>query len=181
MTVQRHSELHTDKKTGYSLPLLDTDLAVAKQLFDVNVFALVAVTQAFAPLLIASKGTIVNIGSSAGVMPVPWQGYYNASKAAVAAISDNLRIELSPFGVKTINEISGAVKTKFFDNNLAQRLPPDSYYIAAREDIEPLMNGSSLGDNSWDADHYATEVVANALKSNPKVHHWLGGSAWIIC
>jgi 1-acylglycerone phosphate reductase len=72
------------------MPLLDSQISVAREMFDVNVFALVAVTQAFAPLLIASKGTVVNIGSIVGKFPFPWQGFYNASKAAVNLLSDQL-------------------------------------------------------------------------------------------
>jgi 1-acylglycerone phosphate reductase len=56
---------------GYTMPLLDTEVSVAKKMFDVNVFALVSVTQAFAPLLIASKGTVINIGSVLGHTPIP--------------------------------------------------------------------------------------------------------------
>jgi len=164
---------------GYNLPMLDTSVEDARKLFDLNVFALVAVTQAFAPLLIASKGTVINIGSVAGVAPMPWQGYYNATKAAVASISNNLRIEMSPWGVKIINVITGGVKTKFFDNLTINHLPPNSFYAAAKDDIEPMMNGSFIKSAS-DVDHYAKTVVANALKSNPKVHHWVGSNTWEI-
>jgi NAD(P)-dependent dehydrogenase (short-subunit alcohol dehydrogenase family) len=57
--------------TGYNAPLLDSDIDVARKMFDVNVFAVIEVTKAFAPLLIASKGTIVNIGSIVGHFPLP--------------------------------------------------------------------------------------------------------------
>jgi 1-acylglycerone phosphate reductase len=69
---------------------------------EVNLFSRVAITQAFAPLLIRSKGTIVNIGSIAGVYPSVWQGMYSATCAAVNHWSDILRIEMEPFGVKVI-------------------------------------------------------------------------------
>lgn len=71
-------------------------------MFDVNVFGLLEVTQAFAPQIIAAKGQIINIGSLAGVIPVPYQGLYNASKAAIHSLSDTLRVEMAPFGVKVI-------------------------------------------------------------------------------
>lgn len=53
-------------------PALDTDLAYAKKMFDVNFWAMVHVTHTFMPLLIASKGTLVNNASLAGVLHVPW-------------------------------------------------------------------------------------------------------------
>lgn len=61
--------------------MLDSDIEVARKMFDLNVFALIAVTQAFTPLLIASKGTIINIGSVAGTAPIPYQGFctFNSS------------------------------------------------------------------------------------------------------
>lgn len=64
---------------GYQMPILDADLDEARRLFDVNVWGLLAVTQAFAPLLVASaskggKPRVVNIGSVAGRQPAPWQG-----------------------------------------------------------------------------------------------------------
>lgn len=64
---------------GYQAPLLDADLDEARRLFDVNVWGVLAVTQAFAPLLVASASAgrrprVVNIGSVAGIVPVPWQG-----------------------------------------------------------------------------------------------------------
>lgn len=141
-----------------------------------------AVTQAFAPLLIASKGTVINIGSIAGISPVPWQGWYNATKASVAILSDNLRMELSPFKVKVVNVITGGIKTKFFNNLPVQKLPPNSYYEAARDAIETVFNGSFMeGEgNTWDVDRYAKVVVGNALKSNPKVHLWAGSSCWTV-
>lgn len=56
------------------MPILDTDLNVAKQVFDVNFFGVIGTIQAFAPLLIAAEGTIVIIGSAGGVFPYPFGG-----------------------------------------------------------------------------------------------------------
>jgi 1-acylglycerone phosphate reductase len=86
---------------GYSSPL-DADLVNSKQMFEVNLFGRAAVTQAFAPLLISSKGRVINIGSIAAYYPSVWQGMYGASCAAVHQWSDVLRIELKPFGVTII-------------------------------------------------------------------------------
>lgn len=56
------------------MPVLDVDINTAKKMFDVNVFGLLAVTQAFSPLLIAAKGKIINIGSIVGQFPSPYMG-----------------------------------------------------------------------------------------------------------
>ncbi|KAJ5302106.1 hypothetical protein N7508_006969 [Penicillium antarcticum] len=163
---------------GYSMPLLDSDISIAKKMFDVNVFAVVTVSQAFAPLLIASKGTVINIGSVLGKMPFPWQGLYNASKAAVAMITDQIRIELSPWGVRAILVNTGAIKTHFFDNLPSKPvLPENSLYYPAKDLIEPALAGSEVEGNAMEVNSYAEVVVNNAIRSNPKKHLWSGGGA----
>lgn len=84
------------------MPVVDSDLAAVRDMFEVNVFALVGTTEAFVPLLLAAKGVVVNIGSMLGFAPFPYEGLYNASKAAVNILTDNLRIELEPFGVRVV-------------------------------------------------------------------------------
>jgi short-subunit dehydrogenase len=163
------------------MPLLDSDVAIAKKMFDVNVFALVAVTQAFSPLLISSKGTIVNIGSIVGKFPLPWQGYYNASKAAVNLLSDQLRIELSPFNVKVVNVVTGSVLTRFMENLASPpRLPQNSLYSPAKKEVEELMLGELALENAMKVEAYAEDVASNALKSNSKKIQWIGGETFLI-
>ncbi|KAL5044240.1 hypothetical protein BDW71DRAFT_199111 [Aspergillus fruticulosus] len=166
--------------TGYGMPLLDSDVSVAKKMFDVNVFAVVTVTQAFVPLLIASQGTIINIGSVLGKMPFPWSGYYNASKAAVAMLTDQMRIEFAPWKVRAILVNTGAIRTKFLDNlATAPRLPENSLYYPAKDAIEPALAGNEVEKNAMDVNSYAQVVVNNAIRSSPKKHLWSGGGALI--
>ncbi len=68
-------------------------------LFDVNVFGVYRVTKAFAPLVMASKGRIVNISSISGILAGPAYGIYAASKHALEAMTDALAAEMAPFGV----------------------------------------------------------------------------------
>lgn len=87
---------------GYMMPLLDADMHAVRANFEVNVFGLLAVTQAFFPLLRQSAGTVVNqcsIASLAGGRQ-PYIGCYGATKAAVASLNDTMRTEFAPFGVK---------------------------------------------------------------------------------
>lgn len=93
---------------GYMTPLLDADIDRVKKNFDINVFGLLAVTQALFPLLRAAKGMVVNQASIAGLPNVsqPFIGSYSASKTAVIDLSNTLRLELAPFGVKVIQSCS---------------------------------------------------------------------------
>lgn len=113
-------------------------------------------------------------------MPFPWQGYYNASKAAVAIMTDQMRLELSPWGVRAILVTTGAIRTKFFDNlPSAPRLPENSLYYPAKDVIEPALAGTEVEKNAMDVNSYAEVVVNNALRSSPKKHLWSGGGALI--
>jgi short-subunit dehydrogenase len=59
---------------GYLTPLLDADLALAKNLFDTNFWSVLAMVKAFSPTIIAAKGKIINIGAVTGVMTQPYWG-----------------------------------------------------------------------------------------------------------
>lgn len=173
----------TNNDAGYSLPLLDTNVDEARKLFDVNVFGVIAVTQAFTPLLMASKGTVINIGSIAGMIPMYWNGYYNASKAAINLLTDNLRLELAPFHIKVILVVTGGVHSRFFENQPSITLPDNSYYAPAREEIEFAAGGGVVDSSKMNVDTYAGRVVKNALKRNPTTHQYAGGNStmmWII-
>jgi 1-acylglycerone phosphate reductase len=67
-------------------------------IFDVNLYGPMRMVKEFAVMLIASgDGRIVQIGSTAAVIPVPFSSVYNASKAALHAYSNTIRVELAPF------------------------------------------------------------------------------------
>ena len=84
---------------GDVIPLEFTPLAQFRQVFDVNVFGVVAVTQAFLPLVHRGAGRIVNIGSIGGLITIPFGASLTATKHAIEAISDALRLELHAAGI----------------------------------------------------------------------------------
>lgn len=70
-----------------------------RELYNVNVFGAMEMTQVFIPLLIASgDACVVQVGSLAGLMPVPFGSSYNSSKAALHSFGDTLRVEMAPSG-----------------------------------------------------------------------------------
>ena len=108
---------------GYALPgpleaLPEADL---RRLFkDANVFGLLAVTRAFVPAMRErGRGRVVNVGSIMGRVAMPLLGAYNASKHAVAAVTDALRMELAPVGVTVVLVEPGPVRTGFAATALA--------------------------------------------------------------
>ncbi len=60
----------------FTMPMLDVDLETAKSMYEINVWGTLRVTQAFASLVIAAKGSIVNISSFAANLNAPWLGEY---------------------------------------------------------------------------------------------------------
>ncbi|GAB6165261.1 oxidoreductase [Thermostilla marina] len=89
--------------------------------FDVNVFGLGRVTRAALPIMRRQEaGRIINIASVVGKLALPFAGWYSATKHAVEAISDALRLETSPFGIRVIVIEPGAIKTEFDETALAK-------------------------------------------------------------
>ena len=81
-------------------PLIEMDESDMRFLFDVNVFGPYRVTRAFAPLLISSRGRVVNISSISGILSGQLLGAYSMSKHALEAYADALGAEMAQFGVQ---------------------------------------------------------------------------------
>ena len=117
---------------GLGGPLLYQPIDEIRQVFDVNVIGLLRVTQAFAPLLAATRtsqarpGRVINMSSMAGKFGAPFVGAYVGSKHAVEGLSDSLRRELMVFGIDVIVIGPGAVVTAIWDKAEAT----DTAYLA---------------------------------------------------
>jgi NAD(P)-dependent dehydrogenase (short-subunit alcohol dehydrogenase family) len=85
---------------GVGGPLIEIEESEVRWLFDVNVFGVFKITQAFAPLIIESKGRITTIGSIAGTISGPFFGPYSMSKFAMEAYTDALAPEMERFDVQ---------------------------------------------------------------------------------
>jgi short-subunit dehydrogenase len=84
---------------------LDTDLHKAREVFDINFWGTLAMIQAFAPLVIAAGGTVVNTSSILSILNTPYSSIYNASKAAISIFDEVLRLELAPLGVGVLTTV----------------------------------------------------------------------------
>ncbi|KAE8391125.1 hypothetical protein BDV23DRAFT_171875 [Aspergillus alliaceus] len=123
----------------------------AKRLFDVNFWGVVAVTQAFMPLLQAAKNdsTLVNVCSISGFLYAPWMSVYNASKAALMSWSETLRLELQPFNIRVIYLVTGSVATnkalpeieaRGVRKDISSKSTPADF---AREIVKDVLGGAS--------------------------------------
>ncbi len=106
---------------GISGVLEATPVTELRNLMEVNVIGLHAVTKAFLPLLRKNKGRIINIGSISGFMASPGSSSYAATKFAVRAISDSLRIELKPFDMFVSLVAPGATESSIWDKSRAYK------------------------------------------------------------
>jgi NADP-dependent 3-hydroxy acid dehydrogenase YdfG len=95
-------------------PIETTPISEWRRQYETNVFGLVRVTQAVLPMMrAAGHGRIINIGSIAGRIASPFQGAYASSKHAVEGISDSLRREIEPYGLKVSLVRPGFINTPF--------------------------------------------------------------------
>ncbi|MFC7844353.1 oxidoreductase [Streptomyces sp. NPDC057382] len=112
----------------------ETDLDAVRRQFETNVFGLARLTQLVLPgMRAAGTGRVVNIGSMGGRIVFPSGGYYHASKYAVEALSDALRFEAAPFGVRVSLIEPGLIRTGFEETasgTLAESERGDSAYAA---------------------------------------------------
>lgn len=166
------------------MPLMDLDLAKARQLFDLNVFSLISVTRAFLPLLMKSThgGMVVNNTSCSSLTPgaPPFQGAYNASKAAAINPTEVLRLELAPFGIKVTNLMTGAVRSTFIEK-MPATLPSSSLYNVAKEAVEMAMGGGEdAATMGADPVKWAEQVVKDLGKPNPTYWVWKGKFSTIV-
>ncbi|TFY68292.1 hypothetical protein EVG20_g3621 [Dentipellis fragilis] len=166
------------------IPATDLNIDEAKKLFDVNLFGIMAMVKEFVHLLIASRdGRIVNIGSVAGLLPLPYGSIYNASKAALHSYGDTLRVELAPFGIQVITIATGGVKTNIVDslaNNAAKTdLPPDSLYQPIADLYHKLLVSHQNAD-VVPAEDYARRVVKEVIRPKLGIWLWAGSFAQIL-
>jgi len=150
--------------------------------FAVNVTGLLLVTRACLPLLRAARGRIVNISSISGLVAMPGVSVYAASKHAVEAITDSLRIELSPFEVEVVAVEPGGIRTPIWDKGAARDASAreDDGNAETRALYAPLVRlleklNQKPGGLPPEA---VAEVVRDALESSkPKNRYLVGNDA----
>jgi len=155
---------------GYALigPVAELDLDDLRTQLETNVVGVVAVTRAVVPQMVErGSGRIVNIGSVSGVTATPFSGAYCASKAAVHLISDAVRMELAPFGIRVITVQPGAIESRFGERagRGVERYREGSLYSQVFDSIEARAGASQVG--SMPAPDFARLVVDAVTRPSP--------------
>lgn len=148
--------------------------------FEVNVVGALAVTQAFLPLLRSTRGRIVFMSSVSGQIVSPYVGAYGASKFALEAVADALRIELHQSGIRVVVVQPGNVKTPIWEKGRAQkddlmgRVPPQAHELYG-EPVKRLSRITEEAEREAIEPEAVARVVLEALRARrPRARYAVG-------
>lgn len=163
-------------------PLEFLPIRELRRQLEVNVIGQVAVTQAVLPLLRESRGRVVNIGSIAGRSALPLTGAYAASKFALEALTDSLRVELMPAGVHVSIIEPGVIATPIWDTSLKlgdellKEMPKAAHEYYGRI-IEAVRKRAERGTGGLPPSVVADAVVHALTADKPKTRYLVGRDA----
>ena len=152
----------------------DTSPEEAHAQFDVNLFGVLRVCRAVLPVMRQQRsGCIVNIGSIGGVIAIPYQGLYSASKFALEGLTECLRMEVKSFGIRVVLVEPGDHRTGFTKN---RRLTAGStenviYQTAFTRAIRRMANDEQAGPAP---DRVAELVYDVTQRRNPRLRYTAG-------
>jgi len=157
------------------------DEALVRQ-FEINVRGLARVTRAFVPEMCRrGQGQVINVSSLAGVFTLPWFGAYSASKHAVESMSDALRMEVAPFGVRVSIVEPSIVGTAFVDHAVEslRRAAQHSQWSPALE--QTIARKDSFSAVQLQPAQVAAVVLRAAKARRPSARYRVGALAsWLL-
>jgi NAD(P)-dependent dehydrogenase (short-subunit alcohol dehydrogenase family) len=171
---------------GLVRPIEYASMEDVREIFDINVFGQIALTQAFTRLLRKNKGRMVNITSVGVNIAIPFGGLLNASKSAFAMLSDTLRLELRPFGVQVSAVEPGAIATPAVDKTLGDiervigGLPPEAQaqYASMLQTFARIAYGR---EKTGSSPVVVASAVHHALTSRrPRIRYRVGKHAKLL-
>jgi 1-acylglycerone phosphate reductase len=166
-------------------PAFEVSKEGRQRIFDTNVFGLLDLTKEVAKhMMPRGKGLIANVGSIVGTQSTPWGGAYSASKFAVHAFTQSMRMELAPFGINVTLILPGAIRSNIGNNNMATNIdiPTDTLFSQFIEAIKRRAMISQQED-STPTDEFAKVVVKKLLSSSPPRDIWYGRNStlfWVV-
>ena len=171
---------------GMARPLEYAKMDDVREIFEINFFGQVAVIQALSRLLRQNRGRIVNITTVGVNLAIPFGGLLNASKSAFAMISDTLRLEMHPFGVRVCAVEPGAISTPAVDKTLGDLeqviagLPPE-----AQRQYGSIIRKMGRRAYAMEKNGSPPEVVADAVhhaltSERPRIRYRVGKHAKLL-
>ena len=151
--------------------VLDLEREDLRRQYETNVISPFLVVRRALPLMrsaVAGGGAadVVNIGSIVGLFTTPFAGSYCSSKAALHALTDALRMELAPFGIRVITVQPGGVKSSFGDNaEQGLRLPENSPWLPVKAGIVARAQAGQQG--ATPTEDFVQPVVDKLLRTRP--------------
>ena len=158
-------------------------MADFRRLYEANVFGLLAVTQVFLPMIRQSRGRIINVSSLTSLWVTPFHGVYSSAKMAVNGISEALRMELEPLGVKVILMVYGGVQTALWDRvekttaDLACCFPPEFNQLYAARQRRAFEYFAAGGRNGLMPGQAAEPIIHALTAANPRKVYFAGPGA----
>jgi short-subunit dehydrogenase len=156
---------------GIAGAIEETSLEAIERIFKINVFGLHQVVQASLPALKQSRGYIINIGSVAGDLTIPFQTFYSMTKASVATYSEGLANELKPFGIRVTNIKPGDTKSNFSTSRQTSMLDNSAYKERIKRSIQTMEKDEI---NGLPPQTVYTVIKKLILKRNPPIHVTVG-------
>ncbi|MCL5258607.1 MAG: SDR family oxidoreductase [Firmicutes bacterium] len=166
-------------------PLEFLPLDAVRRQFEVNVFGALAVTQTFMPLLRTTRGRLVFVGSIAGRLSPPFVAPYAASKHALAAFADSLRVELHDSGVRVALVEPGPVATPIWEKGRAGKdaliasMPPEAMRYYTRAIAALAAQAGEEERRGMKADDVARAIESALTAPRPRARYLLGRPARI--
>ncbi|HYN67447.1 MAG TPA: SDR family NAD(P)-dependent oxidoreductase [Ornithinibacter sp.] len=160
----------------------EVDMDKVRAMFETNVFGLARMCQLVLPgMRRAGQGRIVNIGSMGGRFTFPLGGYYHATKYAVEALTDALRMEVKPFGVDVALVEPGVTRSSFVDKTTESEGmggEPDSPYATMRASVSRSNNEAYTNAMMSASAESVARVVASAVAADrPRTRYLLTPAA----
>ena len=169
---------------GYALigPVAEISIGDLRRQLETNVVGAVAAIQAVVPhMAAAGGGCIVNIGSVSSLLATPFGGAYSASKAALHLLSDALRPEVAPFGIRVMVVRAGGVVTRFPE---AAAMGLDRYRDPSalfHDHVDAMEERAGMSKNlAMPAAEFARRVADAATKKNPPAMLKIAGGARLV-
>lgn len=164
-------------------PLEFIPIDEVRRQMEVNVVGQVAITQALLPALRSARGRIVNIGSVSGRLSAPFSGPYSASKFAMEALTDALRVELQPWNIHVSLVEPGNIATPIWQKGIAEGrtlrtgLPQEAEELYGAE-IDLMFRYAEEMDRRGIPPDRVADVVTHALTARrPKTRYLVGNDA----